>query len=69
MRNVVGEIEDLLIVHGREDFSHCPIVAAPLLLADGLVAREIVLTLVCDVRNVVATGQIQIVGAVATDSA
>src|SRR5690349_18374686 len=66
-RNVIGQIKNLLITHGREHFGHGVIVAVPvvgLVLAHCL--REIILALVYNVRDIVATGQIQIMAAIAS---
>lgn len=65
-RDVIGEIENLLVAHRRQYLGHDAIVAVPciaLILAQRFC--EIILTLVGDVRNVFAAGQIQIVTAVA----
>ena len=69
-RDGVGEIDDLCVGHRRQHLGHGGVVAVPrvvLVLAQRL--DEIVLALVGDARNAFATGQIQIVAAVAAVSA
>src|SRR5262245_17229620 len=66
-RDVIGEVQNLLVVDGCQDFGHGGIVtAANIVFVFAQRLHEVILTLAGDARNIIASRQIQTVTTVAT---